>query len=58
MSNRSAKTVQLVASGDLRLAANQTCWPAQKAMEEALAKALKASAHTMECRKRTHDGLI
>src|SRR6476661_3522124 len=33
-------TVQLVASGDLRLSANQTCWPAQHAMEQALAEAL------------------
>jgi L-fucose isomerase-like protein len=30
----------LVASGDLRLSANRTCWPAQKAMEEKLAAAL------------------
>lgn len=30
------KQVLLVASGDLRLAANQNCWPAQQAMEEAL----------------------
>ena len=29
-------TVYLVASGDLRLSANQTCWPAQKKMEEEL----------------------
>lgn len=43
----SAKTIQLVASGDLRLAANQTCWPAQKAMEEALAKAVKAEGWTI-----------
>jgi hypothetical protein len=28
--------VLLVASGDLRLSANQKCWPAQQAMEEAL----------------------
>lgn len=34
-------SIQLVASGDLRLAANQVCWPAQKAMEAALASALK-----------------
>jgi hypothetical protein len=32
--------VLLVASGDLRLAANQTCWPAQEAMERALAEAV------------------
>ena len=41
-SNPPKKVVHLVASGDLRLSANQTCWPAQKAMEEALARALKA----------------
>lgn len=28
------KTVYLVASGDLRLSANQNCWPAQDAMEK------------------------
>ena len=32
--------VLLVASGDLRLSANQECWPAQAAMEEALAVAV------------------
>lgn len=32
--------VFLVASGDLRLPANQTCWAAQKAMEDALGEAL------------------
>jgi hypothetical protein len=36
-----ARTAYLVASGDLRLSANQVCWPAQAAMEAALAKALK-----------------
>jgi hypothetical protein len=36
------KTVQLVASGDLRLSANQVCWPAQEAMEKALTTALAA----------------
>ena len=30
------RDVQLIASGDLRLSANQVCWPAQKAMEEIL----------------------
>jgi len=34
--------VQLVASGDLRLSANQVCWPAQAAMEKTLAAAVKA----------------
>ena len=36
------KTVQLVASGDLRLSANQVCWPAQEAMEKTLTTALAA----------------
>ncbi len=33
--------VVLVASGDLRLSANRVCWPAQRAMEAALAAALR-----------------
>jgi hypothetical protein len=44
-------TIQLIASGDLRLAANQTCWPAQKAMEDALTKALKSEGFKV---KRAH----
>lgn len=32
-------TVYLVASGDLRLSANQACWPAQKDMEDRLGRA-------------------
>jgi len=35
-----SKTILLVANGDLRLSANQTCWPAQHAMEQALAAAV------------------
>lgn len=42
-----AKTVYLVASGDLRLSANQVCWPAQAAMEAALTKALTAAGATV-----------
>jgi hypothetical protein len=34
--------VHLIASGDLRLSANQACWPAQLEMEQALGAALKA----------------
>ena len=34
------RQVLLVASGDLRLSANQKCWAAQKAMEESLAAAV------------------
>ena len=44
----SAKTVHLVASGDLRLSANQACWPAQQAMEAALAAALAKEGWTVE----------
>lgn len=42
-----AKSIQLVASGDLRLSANQVCWPAQAAMEKALAAALKAEGFSL-----------
>lgn len=34
--------VQLIASGDLRLSANQVCWPAQEQMEQALKAAIEA----------------
>lgn len=39
--------IQLIASGDLRLSANQVCWPAQKQMEETLAAALKAEGYEL-----------
>ncbi len=39
--------VQLIASGDLRLTANQVCWPAQVAMEKALVAALKAEGFSV-----------
>lgn len=45
------KTLHLVASGDLRLAANQTCWAAQKDMEDRLAAALKAEGWNL---RRAH----
>ncbi len=35
------QTVYLVASGDLRLSANQVCWPAQEAMEKQIFEAVK-----------------
>ena len=34
------KAVYLVASGDLRLSANQKCWPAQQEMEQMLGRAI------------------
>ncbi|HZV36218.1 MAG TPA: fucose isomerase, partial [Verrucomicrobiae bacterium] len=36
------RQVQLIASGDLRLSANQVCWPAQAAMERSLKDAFAA----------------
>ena len=36
------KTAWLIASGDLRLSANQVCWPEQSKMEATLSRALKA----------------
>jgi hypothetical protein len=38
---QSDHTAYLVASGDLRLSANQVCWPAQEAMENQLVAAFK-----------------
>jgi L-fucose isomerase-like protein len=43
--------VQLVASGDLRLSANQTCWAAQHAMEQSLAAAVGAEGREL---RRAH----
>jgi len=40
--------VYLVASGDMRLSANQTCWPAQEAMERKLTHAVGALGRTLE----------
>jgi len=34
------KKVLMAASGDLRQSANETCWPAQEAMEKQVAAAL------------------
>ncbi len=39
------KQIQLIASGDLRLSANQVCWPAQKAMEDTLSAAIQAEGY-------------
>ncbi len=36
------KEIVLVASGDLRLSANQTCWSAQELMEQKLASAFSS----------------
>jgi len=44
---KSPKTVLLVANGDLRLSANQKCWPAQAEMEHQLAKAVAAAGYKL-----------
>jgi hypothetical protein len=41
------KQVLLVANGDLRLSANQRCWPAQYHMEQTLALALQAEGYEL-----------
>ncbi len=43
-----SRTVYLVASGDLRLSANQKCWPEQAKMEAALTRALAAEGWQVE----------
>jgi hypothetical protein len=40
--------VLLVTSGDLRLSANQVCWPAQKDLEERLTAAFTAKGYTLK----------
>ena len=37
----------LIANGDLRLSANQTCWPAQEAMEKAVTEAFAREGFTI-----------
>jgi hypothetical protein len=55
-------TVQLIASGDLRLSANQVCWPAQLAMEQELTRAIEAEGHRVHraipTRKRPGTGSL
>jgi hypothetical protein len=42
------KTVYLVASGDLRLSANQQCWAAQEAMEKQVVAAVERESWTVQ----------
>jgi L-fucose isomerase-like protein len=46
------KTVYLVASGDLRLSANQNCWPAQQEMETQVIAAIEREGWKV---RRAHD---
>jgi hypothetical protein len=43
-----SETVILIANGDLRLSANQKCWPAQAAVEEKVMAAVRSFGHTIE----------
>jgi len=36
------ESVVLIASGDLRLSANQECWPAQREVEEKVMNAVRS----------------
>src|ERR1700740_1584414 len=46
MQRLKSKHTYLIANGDLRLSANQKCWPEQAKMEAVLTKALKAEGWT------------
>ncbi|MEM6980395.1 MAG: fucose isomerase, partial [Planctomycetota bacterium] len=46
------KTIQLIASGDLRESANLVCWPAQQAMESVLVAAIEQHGYSV---KRGHE---
>ncbi|MFN3148384.1 L-fucose/L-arabinose isomerase family protein [Bremerella sp.] len=49
--------VQLVASGDSRLSANQKCWPAQQALEKALRTAVEKLGYRLQrAHQVTDDG--
>jgi L-fucose isomerase-like protein len=48
MSTQSSKIVYLVTSGDLRLAANQICWPAQADLEQRLTTVLADMGITLQ----------
>lgn len=51
MNNRTHQAIWLVASGDLRLAANQLCWKAQETMEAQLVAAIAQQGRKV---KRAH----
>src|SRR5580704_15730718 len=46
-----SEPVILIASGDLRLAANQKCWPAQESVEASVTAAIRSAGHEV---KRGH----
>lgn len=52
MANNTQKEVVLIASGDLRLSANQDCWAAQEHMEQLLSNAIHKQGWSV---KRAHE---
>jgi hypothetical protein len=44
---KDSKIVQLIANGDLRLTANQKCWPAQSEMEKQLKDAIESMGYKL-----------
>ena len=42
------KTILLIASGDLRLSANQNCWAEQKAMEAELCELVESMGYRID----------
>jgi hypothetical protein len=52
-----SETVYLVASGDLRLSANQKCWPAQERVEKAVIGAIERSGRRVE-RAHAYDPVL
>ena len=45
LARRETPEVTIIASGDLRLSANQTCWPEQESVEAAVARAIQSSGY-------------
>ena len=45
LASRDTPEVTIIASGDLRLSANQTCWPEQENVEAAVARAIRSSGY-------------
>ncbi|MGQ9917347.1 MAG: fucose isomerase [Bryobacteraceae bacterium] len=43
-----AETAILIANGDLRLSANQVCWPAQQAVEQKVMEAVRSLGYSIE----------
>ena len=47
LASRDTSEVTIIASGDLRLSANQTCWPEQESVEAAVARAIRSSGYNV-----------